>query len=302
VDGVPFRKLADEYSLSPAKTFRKIEKEMNQLPENSWLSATYCNRWSGRLVIDGKYVKVRGYDQKIPFIYCIDYLTHDIPVGLLAPSENLAAYVQLFNLIRTIHYPLQIVIADDNGSAREALKMTYPGVRLQLCNTHYLENIRQFLNIRTDYRYRQFFTDLMSAFKPEHHPQKRNAMLRRLNWMYGQYEYRVQETLVDIMSRYDQLFAYSHRMAKCPNTTNIIESYNSHLEARLKSIKGFNSFKGAERFLNAWMIRRRTKPFTDCGEPFKHLNGYCSLQMSMKKEAEWPQILGVKLPKKEVKN
>jgi hypothetical protein len=302
VDGVPFRKLADEYGLSPTKTFRKIEKEMNQLPENSWLSATYCNRWSGRLVIDGKYVKVKGYDKKIPFIFCIDYLTHDIPVGLLAPSENLAAYVQLFNLIRTIHYPLQIVIADDNGSAREALKITYPGVRLQLCNTHYLENIRQFLNIRTDYRYRQFFNDLMIAFKPEHHPQKRNAMLRRLNWMYGQYEYKVQETLVDIMSRYDQLFAYSNRMAKCPNTTNIIESYNSHLEARLKSIKGFNSFKGAERFLNAWMIRRRTKPFTDCGEPFKHLNGYSSLQMSMKKEAEWPQILGVKLPKKHLTN
>ena len=59
---------------------------MDSLPENTWLSANYCNRWSGRLVVDGKYVKVKGYDQKIPFIYGIDYLTHDIPVGLLAPT------------------------------------------------------------------------------------------------------------------------------------------------------------------------------------------------------------------------
>jgi len=196
---------------------------------------------------------------------------------------------------------LQIVIADDNGSVREALKITYPNVKTQLCNTHYLENIRQFLSVRTDSRYRQFFFELMKAFKPDLHPEKRNAMLRRLNWMYGQYEYKVQEVVVDIMNRYNELFAYNFRMAKCPNTTNIIESYNSHLEARLKSIKGFESTKGAERFLNAWMVRRRTKSFTDCGEPFKHLNGFCSLQMSMKKEAEWPQILGVKKPKKKIK-
>lgn len=98
--------------------------------------------------------------------------------------------------------------------------------------------------------------------------------------MYGQ----AQEVVVDIMSRYNELFAY-----------------NFHLEARLKSIKGFESTKGAERFLNAWMVRRRTKPFTDCGVPLKHLNGFCSLQMSMKKEAQWPQILGVKKPKKKVK-
>lgn len=274
---------------------------MNSLPENSWLSKEYCNRWSGRLVIDGKYIKVRGYEKKIPFIYCIDYLTHDIPVGLLAPSENLAAYVKLLNLIRTIHYPLQIVIADDNGSAREALKLTYPGVKLQLCNTHYLENLRQLLNVRTDYRYRQFFFDLQFAFSPKHHPQKRNALLRRLNWMYAYNDYNIQEVVVDVQSRYDQLFAYSNRMQKYPNTTNIIESYNSHLEARLKSIKGFDSFKGAERFLNAWMIRRRTKPFTDCGVPFKHLNGFSSLQMSIKKDHCWPEIVGVKVPKKHPK-
>ncbi len=56
-----------------------------------------------------------------------------------------------------------------------------------------------------------------------------------------------------------------------------------------------------QRWLNAWIIRRRTKAFTDCGEPFKHLNGFSSLQMSMKKQAKWPEILGVKLPKKERK-
>ncbi|OGM99246.1 MAG: hypothetical protein A3C71_01175 [Candidatus Yanofskybacteria bacterium RIFCSPHIGHO2_02_FULL_43_15c] len=86
---------------------------MNKLPENTWLSREYCNRWSGRLVVDGKYVKVKGYDKKIPFIYGIDYLSHDIPVGVLAPSENEWAFNKFFNLLHTVRYPLQIVIADD---------------------------------------------------------------------------------------------------------------------------------------------------------------------------------------------
>jgi len=298
---VPFRKLADEYSLSPAQVYRKVLNEMDKLPENTWLSNEFCNRWSGRLVIDGKYIAVKGYDKKIPFIYGIDFLTHDIPVGLLAPSENLASYVQFFNLIRTIHYPLQIIIADDNGSAREALKLTYPTIRMQLCHNHYLENVRQLLQVRTEEKYRIFFYDLKTAFNPKNYPDNRNYQLRRLLWRHGKHDQTVQTIIADVMDRYDRLFAYGYHMKHCPNTTNIIESYNSHLQARLKSIKGFQSFKSAERWLNAWMLRRRTKAFTDCDEPFKHLNGFSPLQMSMKKQATWPVILGVPLPKKQPK-
>ena len=68
IDGVPFRKLAALHGISQSKVYRQVETEMNQLPENTYLSVTYCNRWSGILNIDGKYVKVRGHEKKIPFI------------------------------------------------------------------------------------------------------------------------------------------------------------------------------------------------------------------------------------------
>ena len=86
---------------------------MDSLPDNTWLTAKYCNRFCGILVVDGKYVKVRGYKQKIPFIYGIDYLTHDIPVGVLAPTESTEAFRKYFRLLKTCNYPLQIVICDD---------------------------------------------------------------------------------------------------------------------------------------------------------------------------------------------
>ncbi len=287
MDGVPFRKLADQYSMSPTAVYRTVVEELNQLPTNSWISAEYCQRWSQRLVVDGKYIKVKGYDKKIPFIYGIDYLTHDIPVGLLAPSENEHAFMKFFNLLKQVKYNAEFVTADDVPALKPALKRVFPNSRLQLCHTHYLESIRQLLDVRKDWRYRGFFNELRQAFR-EPNRYKRDAMLRGVHRKYTYNDMKAELVIVDVMSRYDTLFAYSspYPMQHCPNTTNIIESSNSHLEARLKSIKGFQSFQSAERWLNAWMLRRRTKAFTDCGPPFKHLNGKTSISQTLKNAAD----------------
>ena len=100
MDGIPFRKLANLFDSSPAKVFNQVKAEMDQLPENTYLSANFCSRsrWSGILNIDGKYVKIKGYPKKIPFVYSIDFLTHDIPVGVLAPSESYQVFLKAFSL------------------------------------------------------------------------------------------------------------------------------------------------------------------------------------------------------------
>jgi hypothetical protein len=295
MDGVPFRKLADLYGISQGKAFSQVEKEMNQLPENSYLSATYCNRWSGILNIDGKYVKVKGQNKKIPFVYCLDFLTHDLPVGLLAPSENVQVFLKLFRLLKTIGYPLEIVICDDSSALKLALDRVYPKAKIQLCHNHYFENLRQYLSIRTNDTFHPFFNELHAAFGTKHHPKKRQALLAHITYKY-QNNQTVLGIMADIEKRSDELFSYK-QIKGCPSTNNIIESYNSHLQGRLKTIKGFQSYTSAERWLNAWMIRRRTKAFTDCGVPFKHLNGKCSLSQTLKKDQKWPSILGIKLSK-----
>jgi len=87
--------------------------------------------------------------------------------------------------------------------------------------------------------------------------------------------------LLDIQKRLPQLLAYTN-IPKVPRTTNLIESFNSHLEGRLKTIKGFESFKHADTWLNAYFIRRRLKPFTDCAGKFRYLNGKSSLEQTIK--------------------
>ena len=75
-----------------------------------------------------------------------------------------------------------------------------------------------------------------------------------------------------------------------PSTTNLIESFNSHLEARVRPLKGFESFKHADLWLNAFFLRRRTKKFTDCSGRFRRLNGITSLEIVKKPGIELPMF------------
>lgn len=293
------RKLGDECGLSPAQTYARVRAEMDQLPDNTWLTKEYCNRYCGILVVDGKFLKVRGYKQKIPFIYGIDYLTHDIPVGILAPAESNEAFQKFFRLLKTCQYPLQIVVADDRSSLLPALKHYYSQALLQLCQNHYLENIRQALHIRTETTHQHFFNSLAKHIFAEHtDDQQLNAALHHLLTERTENDLFRQTIVMDIHHRRNELFAYT-KIPHCPKNTNLIELYNSHLNGRLKTIKGFKSFHAAERWCNAYLIRRRTKSFTDCQDKFKKLNGRCSLQKALKKQAKWPEILGVKAPETE---
>lgn len=106
IDGISFRKLGDEHGLSGKQVFLKVQKEINTLPDNTSLTKTLCSPFyfSGILIIDGKYVAVKGYQNKIPFIYGIDYLSHDIPLGGLFPAEDEMAFVSFFARLKELGY------------------------------------------------------------------------------------------------------------------------------------------------------------------------------------------------------
>lgn len=291
IDGTPIRKLADEIGLSIAQTYAKIIDELDALPDNNQLTIDYCNRFCGILIVDGKYVKVRGFKTKIPWIYGMDYLTHDIVVAMLAPSENSVALTQFFALVKRCAYPLQIVVSDDREAIAQGLGRIYPYGRLQLCQNHYVENIRQLLRIRTDPTHTLFFYALkIQVFDAMHDAESVRPILYQLFMKFAQQEIDYQCILQNIEMRREELFAYA-QIKYCPKNSNLIELYNSHLNGRLKTIKGFKHFDSAERWLNAYTIRRRTKTLTDCKGKFKLLNGYCSLSYTLKKDKTIPSII-----------
>jgi len=284
--------------LSGKQAYLRVFKELNSLPTSVNLTKEYCSYPSGILIIDGKYVKVKGYKQKIPWLYAIDYETHDILFGILVPAEDEQSFLKLFQTLKTLNYPLKIVVADDRSSLPLALKKVYPDIPIQLCQNHYLENIRQVLHTRTDFTHHHFFNSLKKHIFDEYEDDdKLNTALHNVLIERTENIQLRQRIVMDISKRRKELFAYKD-IPNCPSNTNLIELFNSHFNARLRSLKGFKTKEHANLILNAMLIRRRTKEFTDCSLKFRYLNGKCSLQMSIKKQASWPEILGVKAPKR----
>lgn len=298
--GTSIRTLASREGKGIGGTYRQLVRELTAIPHNNEVTEWYCNpkRFGGALVVDGKYVAVKGYEKKIPFIYGVDYRTHDVPVCLLAPSENFEALVQFFTKLKNVSYPLVSVTCDDNDAIRQAAQYVFPQVITQLCHVHFLENIRRQLQVRSEETYRGFLADLEEHIFALPRLGKDN-LERHVRWRAPRHEDDPVKiaTLNHIFDHSDLLTAYVRAEnwfhIECPKTTNLIESYNKQLNGRLKTIQGFESFQTAERWLSAWMLRRRLTPFTDCRGKFRKLNGTHSLELTRRGGVKIPDFFGL---------
>lgn len=287
--GVSFRSLAEEYQISPATAYRRCLAALQALPHCADITRKYCAKFCGILLVDGKYIKVKGYERKIPVLYGIDYLTHDIPTYIFSQAENYQTCRSFFTSLRLLNYPLQAVVSDDNQNIYQAATSVYPQAVTQLCTNHYKENIRSTLAVRTEPTYIPFMQGVTHLFAERRSQNEFAHLAQKLVYRYKDDPVCLQ-VLTDIQRRLPQLTAYMYQK-HIPMTTNLIESYNSHLEGRLKTIKGFESFKHADRWLNGYFIKRRLQLFTDCTKQFAHLNGTRSLEHTIKNKAKIHTLL-----------
>lgn len=262
---------------------------MRNLPRCADVTRQYSSKFSGVLLVDGKYVKVKGYERKIPVLYGIDYMTHDIPTFILSRAENYQTCHSFFSSLRLLNYPLQAVVCDDNVNIYEACWHVYPKAVVQLCQNHYKQNIRLELGISINPSHRSFMKEIEDLFSRKRSRDEFRTIASRIYRNHLHDPVRVY-VMADIQRRISFLTAYTHN-SLVPRTNNLIESYNSHFEGRLKTMKGFKSFSHANDWLNAYFIYRRIKPFTDCEGKFKKLNGHSSLEQTMKDPSKISEVL-----------
>jgi transposase-like protein len=247
------------------------------------------------LCVDGVYVKVKGYPKAVPFIYGVDFATHDIPAGFLALGESEAAFERFFSVLKDTGYPLRLVVADEAPGLKGPLSRVFPGVPVQLCHVHAMRNIRTLLHLsKNDSAHLPFFRALQRLLATQGE-ERRREVFQDIAGRYTQYE-AYWDILYSLKLRREDLFRFESMRKeglRCPTTNNLIEAYNSHLKGRLKSIKGFERFSTASAWLNGWLLRRRFQPFRDCGQPFKHLNGHTSFEQSRNPDLPWPDICGL---------
>lgn len=282
LDGVSFRSLADQHDISHMTAYRKCLKALKELPHCADVTRKHCLKYSGIFLVDGKFLRVKGYPSKIPVIYGIDYYTHDIPTYKLTVTENFLSLKVFFQSLRLLNYPLQALVSDDNLNIPQACLEVYPQTAWQLCTNHYKENIRRSLAVRTDPTYQPFMRQIELLFRQKRSEDDFNRAAKNTLHQFKS-DPTCMAILIDIERRKANLTAHL-KVKNTPQTTNLIESYNSHLNGRLKTIKGFESFQHANLWLNGYFLRRRVKRLSDCRGKFKRLNGKSSLQISSLKE------------------
>lgn len=283
-----FRTLASQVGLSSAAVYLKVRLVLKELPHCADLTRGNDKHYSGILLLDGKYAHVKGYKDKIPVVYGLDYLTHDIVHFILSPGENYHTSLSFFQSLRLVGYPLHALVCDDNQNFQMACKRVYPKSTIQICHNHYKESIRRQLFIRSDSTYRPFMFEIEKLFSQKRTPGEFFILARKILIKFG-HDPKCQAVLLDIERRKEVLLAYTLEK-QIPRTNNLIECFNSHLEGRLKTIKGFQSIHHARLWLNAYFIQRRLKPFTDCQDKFKKLNGKCSLQLAIKNDRKFRRL------------
>lgn len=288
LDGISFRSLAQLNSLSVGSTYKTVSKYLESIPHIADVTRKYCSKFSGILEVDGKYVKVKGYEKKIVVLYGIDYQTHDIPSYKLTYSENYQSCLSYFSSLRLLNYPLQAVICDENINIFEAARFVYPNIVIQLCQNHYKENVRRSLDLNVNKHYGKFMREIEELFLFKRSPDDFNRKAKNILNQYRT-DNLLTSIIIDIARSQNLLNGW--REAKglnVPTTTNLIECFNSHLQGRLKTIKGFESFKHADFWFNGYFLRRRLRKFTGCQGKFRSLNGWSALQKSKKPDVDIP--------------
>ena len=292
LDGLSFRSIASKYKMSHMKAWRICYEELKKLPNNNQFTFNYCNRFSQIFLFDGKYFNVASAKYDWVLLWGIDYLRHDIPVFMIAPSENYASWRKFFSYFRILTVYPQLLVCDDNVNLKMAARSAFPAVKIQACYSHFKENIRRDLHIRSDKtkQYQNFMTRIESIFSSS----RKIADETFNHWLWTLYrDYHKDSLCLNILITIEkyktELLAYRN-IPYAPVTTNLIEGMNGHLEARLQKLRSFQTVEHARLWFNGYILKRRFTKFTDCRLKFRHLRGKRGVDQTKKERAYLPLL------------
>lgn len=282
LDGFSFRTLAQKYAISKSHAWDICHEELKKLPDNNQFTFNYRDRFSSTLVVDGKYFPVKDKKYGYALLWGVDYFKHDIPVFTIAPAESYQSWARYFSYFRILNQHPQLIVCDDNVNIKMSARSRFPQVRIQTCFNHFKENKRRNLRVRSDKTYVHFMKRIENILNSSHKLSKTTYD----HWLQCLWrDYNQDPVCLEVMAtiqRYTHELRTYEGIKGAPTTTNIIEGFNSHLEARLQSLRSFQSTEHARLWLNGYVLKRRFTKWTDCEGKFKKLNGKRGVELTQK--------------------
>lgn len=274
-----------------------IHRLTGAVKDSLWIANHFPLRWSGILVVDGKYVKsydrltkqlkgkwsdesLKAMNRKV-WICGIDYETGDLPHYELAEEESKIDLVMYFQTLKKIGYPLRVLVCDGNVDIPAAAKHVFGDkIIIQLCTRHFVENLKRHAGDVADHPSVQNVIFLIQRIIEAGNLEQAGIFLERLKQLSRLTT--VEKELIALFKRdAEKLTAHLlHPNIPIPHTSNDIENLFRQVNLRLKPIGRFNRWQYAANYLKAWALLRRFTPFTDCRNGRKWRNGKAPIEIA----------------------
>jgi len=262
--------LEDDYGIS-AKTICSLTNTVTKrlIHSNELTRLLKPRSYSGVMLVDGKYVPVKYPDKEkikglvprsakrkgktkkglvvLPFM---DYETHDIPIYIIAISENQFEVREGFRQLKEMGYPLRVLVCDESmAEIAKTSKEFYPDVIIQTCLKHYSANVDKEFKVNGVKRTMKAIEKKLekigdSIFIPTHHyniekARKLTNQLADLEFEYG-YLIKVQQIFNEIFWKVETI----EQLGEAEDRLNIVISQINldtypHAEKIIKRYKDY---------------------------------------------------------------
>ena len=274
--GKSLRNLVSDESVSKPTVIKSIYQTLGKLPTNLQVARMLKPTWSGVLVVDGKYIRVfdqyadeetsRGFKHKQCWIIGVDCSTGDIPHEALASEETMIDLVMFFKYLKSIGYPLKVLVSDGNSDILRAAKLVYKKpFDYQLCVYHFVKGLPQ-----TTQRLKDLVNRINWALNAKY---SNDCFGRILDIFEREKKYRskeAKEIFKKLRNSLGDLTCHFKYDGSVPRTSNPAELTFRELDLRLERFGIFHNFKSASAWLHTWSLKRRTTAFTDSRDKSKN--------------------------------
>lgn len=280
------------------------------------LSLHRNSRWSGTLLLDGKYLNKRTV-----LLLAIDYQTLDIVAHLVTGAETEENYIKLVNMTEETGYKIRAVISDGEPSILALTQpkkppfirkgtRTYPrpgfpppkerlprlfGIPHQWCTVHAERELKGYLSkaarlthmSEEDMRHIQI---LIKGILFANTPGKAKKSYQLLLEVMSTKSMVYQQIPRMINSRWKLLTAH-HSMRigrrKIPRSSNAIENVISYINIRLKTMRKLRTESSAVPICNLIVVNFRCKPLINTKNKLKRGKSPLALSTGKNMKFDW---------------
>jgi len=277
---------------------------------------TISNKWSGILLLDGKYL-----NRRMVLLLAMDYIKLDVVAHLVVEGETEDNYAKLVDMAEDCGYRIMAVVSDGDPGILALTRpkkpvffkkgtRTYPrpgiintsevkakprleSIPHQWCVVHAEREISKTLLTVTKEERSNIRGLVQSVLFAKSYAGAERA-LKKLAERTKDDPRLYKQTVLWIWERWETLtLHYRLRIngRKIPRSTNAIENTISYVNTRLKTLRRVRNLRSAEAIINLIVVNYRTKPLINTKNKLMRNRSPLSLVIGKKKMFDWMEFV-----------